>query len=91
MICESYRLQYPGSCFFDRERLVASVAVLRDRCLLIGCGVRSVMATKAPREVVMSEIVGVRAPGDLQIGKHVPVVDRSNLTSGVGDVPGALG
>src|SRR5208337_691064 len=90
-VCESQRLQDPGVCFFNRERLVAGVAVLRDGHLLIGCGVRSIMAAKAPREVGMSEIVGVCAPGDLEIGKHIPVVDGCDLSRGFGDVPGALG
>jgi len=81
-VCESYRLQYPGGCFFNRKRLVTGVAVLRDGHLLIGCGVRSIVAAKAPREVGMSEIVWVCAPRDFQIGKHVPVVDCCDLTPG---------
>ena len=69
---------------------MTGVAVLRDGHLLVDRGMRSVMAAKAAREVGMSEIVGIRAPGDFQIGKHVPVVDVSDFSTGLGDVAGAL-
>ena len=47
------------------------------------------MAAEASWEVGMSKIVGVGSPGDLEIGKYIPVVDVSDLTAGVADVHGA--
>ena len=90
-ILETQRLQYPRRCFFDGERLVARVAVLRNSYLLIGRRVRSVMAAEAAREVGMAEIVGIRAPCDLQVRKYIPVVDRRDLAAGICDVLGAWG
>ena len=53
-------------------------------------GVRSVMTAKTSREVGMSEIVGVGAPGDLQVGEHVPIVNFSNLCARPGDITETL-
>ena len=61
---------------------MAGVAVLRDRDLLICRRVRPVMAAEASGEIGMSEIVGISSPGDLQVGKHVPVINVSDFVCG---------
>ena len=65
---------------------MTGTAILRDARLLTGCGVRSVMASETAGEIGMPEVVGVRALGDLQVGKYVAVVDGRDLSAGGGDI-----
>lgn len=61
---QSECLQHSGARFFYRERLMAGAAVLGDGQLLVGRGVRPIVAPKATGEIGVSQIVRVCAPSD---------------------------
>src|SRR5262249_53367352 len=68
-----------------RQRLVAGIAILRNRGSVFGC-VRPIVAPKAAWKIGMAQVVGISAPRDFQIGENVAVVNCKDGLFGVGNV-----
>src|SRR5579863_7398301 len=70
--------QHLGLGFVHRQQVVASRAVLRDAVAVLR-RVVPVVAAEAPRVAHVPNVVWMRAPGDLHVGKHVLAVEGGQL------------
>src|SRR5262245_10240243 len=74
---EPERFEYFRRCLFNRKRLMAGIAILSDRPAISGRMV-AVVTAETSRKVRVTQIVRIRAPGDLQIRKNIAVIDGKN-------------
>src|SRR5947207_484391 len=62
---------------------MARRAVLGDRARAVAGGlVVVVVAAEAAEEILVADVVRMRAPGELHLRKHVPLVDGLELPGG---------
>ena len=66
-----------GILFVNRQKRVARIAIVCHR-LALRAGMTAVMAAETPRRIVVSGIVGMTAPGHLQVWKNIAQIDRRN-------------
>src|SRR5262249_44098295 len=84
-ISEAQSLQDFRRGLFERQGLVAGVAVLRDR-LSVRRGVLAVVTPEAAGRVGVPEVVRIAAPADLEVRENVAVVDREDGLPGLLDL-----
>src|SRR5579885_922994 len=86
---QSQVAQNLGRWLAHSQQVVAGAAILGD-LPAVGAGVRIIVAAEAAWEIIVPDVVGVRAPGNAHGREHVAVVDAHQRAGGPRDLRATL-